>query len=123
MVPDCLKLPPDSFSGGQKALYVRVASDLVKWCLVLSGVFVSCLIFNGRLSSCFFSYVVRPGLVLSCVLLHIKPFPLHFFHHDSSISYNTLHGSHNAHAARHQLPRYRKQNSPYRQVTRLPCFS
>ena len=79
MVPDCLKLQPDSLSGGQKALYLRVASDLVKLCLVLSGVIVSCLVFNGRLSSCYFSYVVRPCLVLSCVLLHTNPFHYTFF--------------------------------------------
>ena len=79
MVPACLKLQPDSLSGGQKALYLRGASDLVKLCLVLSGVIVSCLVFNGRLSSFFFSYVVRPCLVLSCVLLHTNPFHYTFF--------------------------------------------
>ncbi len=73
MVPDCLKLQPDSFSGGQTALYLRVASYLVLMCPELTGVILSCLVSNGLLSSCFLSYFVKPCLVLSGMLCHTNP--------------------------------------------------
>ncbi len=74
MVPDCLKLLPDSFSDEQTALYLRVASSyVVLLCLVLSGVVLSCLVFNGLLFYSFLSCVVKPCLVLSGVLFHTNP--------------------------------------------------
>ena len=121
------------------AWLLEIAAGFIFWwtksslftCGVLSCLVVSCVVWCDRVLPCLQWALVFLLLLLCCkalssfvvcALTH-KPFPLHFFHHDLSISYLSLQGSHNGHAARHRLHRYREHNSPYRQVTRLPCFS
>ena len=82
MVPDCLKNTPDSLSGGETALSL---------CCVV----VSCVVWCGLVLPCLPWPLVFLCLVLCCEALSCyvlcpsphKPFALHFFCHDSFLTY------------------------------------